>query len=127
MHRLRLHRRLGAISWLLIAALLWSQMAVAVHAAGCLPEQLPSLVSEDCHDSGAGSEAQAHDSTLCAEHCGADYSADSVRIPPLVALPPSWELRLPAQQLCCAMPAPVWRSDPDQHGPTGHPAAVLLI
>lgn len=125
MHRLRLLPRLGSISWLLIASLLWSQMAVAGHAADCPPAQPPSLISDDCHH--GGTDTGAHDSTLCAEHCGAEYSADSVRIPPLVALPPSWELRLPAQRLAYAMPALLWRSDPSRHGPTGHPAAVLLL
>jgi len=115
------------IIWIAILGLLWSQFALAVHAIDCEPANAAKAASSQtkCHDGD-----DSHVDATCENHCGADYSADSKRLPPLDSQSPqhafAWLTltQLPvmrAQRLPLPLDFRYW------HGPTGHPAAVLLI
>lgn len=125
---------------LAMAALLWSQLALASHG-GCLdlpgtPAAAVAAGADTPHDHGHGCDAELPSASkaLCDEHCTAGHiSADSGRIP---SIPPllvgawlSWfavaEIGDGARGVTSTWvdspPRPAW------HRPTAHPAALLLI
>lgn len=130
MNALRRHRLRARVSLLAISALLWSQMLLALHA-GCLlpPAQVHPAAAvvehEDCAETGAATEL-----VVCASHCSrGEASSDASRVPPVPLLAPMLaplmvevlDLR-PAGETGLPRRAHVRR-----HGPTLHPASVLLI
>lgn len=127
------HRHRTRIALVAIAALLWSQFALAAHA-GCLmaPVHVPpaSVAALDHHCDG---DAPSPDQPLCLAHCSqGDVSPDSARIPPvppMLAAPaiPMFSMLVIAHSpigdavRIDASPPASW------HRPTPHPAALLLI
>lgn len=124
--------------FLAVAALLWSQFALAGHG-GCL--DLPrtsdavAAAADMSHDHGHGCDSllpSAGGKALCAEHCSeGSISADSGRIPPVLPLLVGASLFSfavvadggPGITSTCVDSPPRVR----WHRPTAHPAALLLI
>lgn len=121
------------IAVLAMAALLWAQLAFALHpgcvpAVGSPPESGSSAVAlAHCdHDTDSASEV------VCQGHCGqGDASSDVARVPPVPPLPglsatPGFALEVtPASSIdahACARSVAAC-----SRGPTGHPAKILLI
>ena len=139
MIRRRYRNWLQRAALLAMAALLWSQFALAGHG-GCL--DLPGATTADAadayaqHDPNHGCDADlpSADTALCAAHCSeGGISADSSRIPPV---PPlivgAWLSWFTVAEVADgghgvtstwvdSPPRPAW------HRPTAHPAALLLI
>ena len=124
---------------LAMAALLWSQFALAGHG-GCL--DLPGATTAEGadayaqHDPNHGCDADrpSADTALCAAHCNeGGSSADSSRIPPVPPLIVSaWLSWFTVAQTADAGPgvSSAWVDSPPRpawHRPTAHPAALLLI
>lgn len=124
---------------LAMAALLWSQFALAGHG-GCL--DLPGATTAEGadayaqHDPNHGCDADrpSADTALCAAHCNeGGISADSSRIPPVPPLIVSaWLSWFTVAQTADAGPgvSSAWVDSPPRpawHRPTAHPAALLLI
>ncbi|PBS12632.1 hypothetical protein CMZ82_08585 [Lysobacteraceae bacterium NML93-0792] len=122
-----------------MAALLWSQFALAGHG-GCLDlPGTPTAVgaaADTFHEHGHGCDAElpSSDKTLCVAHCSeGSISADSGRIPPV---PPliigalfSWFVIAEAADSGPGVTS-TWVDSPPRpawHGPTAHPASLLLI
>lgn len=125
---------------LAMAALLWSQFALASHG-GCLdlpgtPAAAVAAGADTPHDHGHGCDAElpSADRAVCAAHCSeGGISADSGRIPPV---PPlfvgAWVSWFVVAEVADAGPGvtPSWVESPPRaawHRPTVHPAALLLI
>lgn len=125
---------------LAMAALLWSQFALAGHGE-CLdlpgtPAALVAAATDTQHDHGHGCDAELPSASkaLCDEHCTAgDISADSGRIP---SIPPllvgAWLSWFADAGIADAAPGATstWVDSPPRpawHRPTAHPAALLLI
>lgn len=139
MIRRRYRNWLQRAALLAMAALLWSQFALAGHG-GCL--DLPGATTADAadayaqHDPNHGCDADlpSADTALCAAHCSeGGVSADSSRIPPV---PPlivgAWLSWFAVAQTADAGPgvSSAWVDAPPRpawHRPTAHPAALLLI
>ncbi|WP_243352022.1 hypothetical protein [Stenotrophomonas acidaminiphila] len=134
------HRNLFQRTALLaMAALLWSQLALASHG-GCLDlPGTPAAVAAGAdtpHDHGHGCDAElsSEDRAVCAAHCSeGGISADSGRIPPVpplfVGSVVSWFV---VAEVADGGPGvtPSWVESPPRaawHRPTAHPAALLLI
>ena len=126
--------------FLAMAALLWSQFALAGHGE-CLdlpgtPAALGAAATDTQHDHGHGYDAELPSASkaLCDEHCTAgDISADSGRIP---SIPPllvgAWLSWFADAGIADAAPGATstWVDSPPRpawHRPTAHPAALLLI
>jgi len=121
---------------LAMAALLWSQVALAGHG-GCLDlPGTPTAVAaaadtRHVHDHGCDAELPSADKALCGAHCSdGDISADSGRIPPV---PPlfvgAWVSWFAIADDGLGV-TPTWVDSPPRpawHRPTAHPAALLLI
>ena len=119
-------RRVRCLTWLAILGMLWSQMALAMHSAGCDSSSgVATTVKHGCH----GDSGHSVDPT-CENHCASAYSADVKRLPVFAALPPetfspwSHEWQPPKLVLPDRFPA---IAASRCHGPTGHPASILLI
>lgn len=122
------------IALVAVAALLWSQVALAGHA-GCLrmlAHAAPAEVAAMDHDCGANMPAP--DQPVCAAHCSqGDASPESGRIPPvppMLAAPaiPFISIVVIAHGVDSGVPARNdWSPPPSWHRPTAHPAALLLI
>ncbi len=127
---------------LAMAALLWSQLALAGHG-GCLDlPGPPAAVAADAtdadtrhaHGRGCDAEFPSADKALCIAHCSeGGISADSGRIPPV---PPlfvgAWFSWFAVAEVADGGPGvtPSWVDSPPRpawHRPTAHPAALLLI
>ena len=125
---------------LAMAALLWSQFALAGHGE-CLdlpgsPAALVTAASDARHNHGQDCDAllPSASKALCDEHCTAgDISADSGRIP---SIPPllvgAWLSWFADAGIADAAPGATstWVDSPPRpawHRPTAHPAALLLI
>ena len=125
---------------LAMAALLWSQLALAGHGE-CLdlpgtPAAFVAAASDTRHDHGHACDAELPSASkaLCDEHCTAgDISADSGRIP---SIPPllvgAWLSWFADAGIADAAPGATstWVDSPPRpawHRPTAHPAALLLI
>lgn len=135
LRRRRLRTRIALLAVLL---LLWSQTALAWHAACLAPvahaaDTAAPMTMAPMADHGSACHEQAPpapEMPLCASHCDQGVpSPDTARIPALPALPalvpaPMLSLRvdpvIQMQRLDLPPPVP-W------HRPTPHPAALLLI
>lgn len=137
MNRFRRYRWGTPIAILAMVALLWSQLLFANHA-GCTTTQMAGLgghgnhgaelspaPAAECHKTPAPQEAP-----LCASHCSqGDLSKESARAPVLPMLGP---VPMIAFASVLAPPAAARPSCPERtrdawHGPTQHPASILLI
>lgn len=123
--------------FLAVAALLWSQFALAGHGVCLNLQRTPAAVAtaaDSLHDHGCDAQLPSADKALCASHCSeGGMSADSGRIPPV---PP---LLVGASLFWFAVAAvadggpgitSTWVDSPPRlawHRPTAHPAALLLI
>ena len=140
MTRLRHRKWFQRTVLLAMAALLWSQFALAGHGE-CLdlpgtPAAFVAAATDTHHDHGHGCDAEVHSASkaLCGAHCTeGDLSADSGRIP---SIPPllvgAWLSWFAVAEIADGAlgatstwvdspPTPSW------HRPTAHPAALLLI
>lgn len=126
-HRRRLCRHIVIFT---ILALLWSQFALAGHPAASVAFAAVDTVTPAELQHGCQHPAPADSSTVCTAHCTqGDQSRDASRIPPVPALLPD-----PVYALAW-IAAPVdgtaiYRATPlvvGWHGPTLHPASILLI
>ena len=127
------HRHRTRIALFAIAALLWSQFALAGHA-GCLmgAVQAPSssVTAMDHHCDG---DAPNPDQSLCLAHCSqGDVSPDSARIPPVPPMLAATAIPLLSMIVIEGGPEDdairIDASPPASwHRPTPHPAALLLI
>ena len=132
MLRLRLRQRVR-IALIAIAALLWSQLALAGHA-DCLmiAPGVPAEVAAAHH--GCEGQMPTPEQPMCDAHCShGDATAESARIPPLppmLGAPPVPRISVAAiakvtehrPECRFGLPPPVsW------HRPTAHPASLLLI
>ena len=118
-----------------MAALLWSQLALAGHG-GCLDLAGTSMaaVADTRHGHDCESKVPSADKALCDTHCNeGGISANSGRIPPI---PPlfvgAWLPWFSAAQFLDGLPAATsarveFPPKPAWHRPTVHPAALLLI
>ena len=138
MARLRHRNWFKRTVFLAMAALLWSQFALAGHGE-CLdlpgtPAALVAAATQHDHGHGCDAELPSASKALCDAHCTeGDLSADSGRIP---SIPPllaearlSW---LAIAAIADASPSvtATWVDSPPRpawHRPTAHPAALLLI
>lgn len=119
-----------------VAALVWSQLALAGHGA-CLGAATtpPALAAHQVHAVQGGGDCHAQASqggeALCAEHCDDhDLTTEQVRalsVPPLFIpawMPPLVSMVHPSTAMTR------WIDDPPEvrwKRPTTHPAALLLI
>lgn len=127
------HRHRTRIALFAIAALLWSQFALAGHA-GCLmgAVQAPSasVAAMDHHCEGGTPNP---DQSLCLAHCSqGDVSPDSARIPPVPPMLAATAIPLLSMIVIEGGPEDdairIDASPPASwHRPTPHPAALLLI
>ena len=140
MARLRRRKWFQRSVLLAMAALLWSQFALAGHGE-CLdlpgsPAALVTAASDTRHDHGHDCDSllPSASKALCDAHCTeGDISADSGRIPPvpplLVGAWHPWDAvadvadgsQVATSTWVDSPPRPAW------HRPTAHPAALLLI
>lgn len=116
-------------------ALLWTQLAFAIHPA-CTPavESLGMVgysavaIAHCDHDAYAGAASQV----VCEGHCSqGDASSDVARVPPVPPLPglpamPRFALEV-APASCAGTLAHARCLVASSRGPTGHPAKILLI
>jgi hypothetical protein len=125
------HLRFQSGLWsLTIIALLWSQWVLASHG-GCLPSypdgQTAPTATQGTHCDEAAPDT---DKSLCKLHCGrADLQSDTA---PTLSVPPlavDWRIEwsVPALTRSYAICAFDRGPLPSLHGPTAHPASVLLI
>ena len=140
MARLRHRKWFQRTVLLAMAALLWSQFALAGHGE-CLdlpgsPAALVTAASDARHNHGQDCDAllPSASKALCDAHCTeGDISADSGRIPPVPPLlAGAWHpwfavadvangSQVATSPWVDSPPKPAW------HRPTAHPAALLLI
>lgn len=127
MNLFRRQRYRSRVSFILIIAMLWSQIALASHSMCSLTSPVVEVVAhmDDCEQS----TPPPSDQVLCTAHCNqGDQSADTSRVPPIYALLQdkfnhvatlgySYE-----QHVYTNVPPEIFR-----HRPTLHPASVLLI
>ncbi|MGV8939942.1 MAG: hypothetical protein ACOH1P_00175 [Lysobacter sp.] len=125
------HRRLrNRITIFTIVALLWSQLALAGHPASSMAFAALDAGATTGLQHGCQHPASVDDETVCVAHCTqGDQSRDASRVPPV---PDS--LPAPLYSLAwIAAPADstvIYRATPlvvAWHGPTLHPASILLI
>ena len=139
MARLRHWKWFQRTAFLAMAALLWSQFALAGHD-GCLslpdPSSEVAAAADTRHGHGhdCNAELPSASKSLCDAHCTEnDVSADSGRtptVPPLFA--GAWLPWLAVAGIADGVPvaASTWIDSPPRpawHRPTAHPAALLLI
>lgn len=124
------------VSILMIVALLWTQIVVAAHGfcsphvpvRACKAERAAAhqVVADD-----AVVEADDAMDAGCTSHCSKDEtSSDVSRVLPLPAMLPVAFGRAdlhPVMVIGSSAPADAKGPARGSHGPTGHPAAVLLI
>lgn len=119
------------LSLLAIMVLLWSQMALALHA-DCFALLASPMVAATAsgHDHCAES-INASDRILCDAHCNQGSSSpDTSRTAfSVLALPPDLIKKLSSVMRLTTgtPPSPLGRADAAWHRPTSHPASVLLI
>lgn len=138
MARLRHRNWIQRTVLLAMAALLWSQFALAGHG-GCLDflgtPAASAAAADTRHDHGHGCDVElsSADQELCAAHCSeGGISADSGRIPPV---PPlfvgTWLPWFTVAEVADGGPGVTSIGDappkPAWHRPTAHPAELLLI
>lgn len=130
----RNRRRL--VSILVIVALLWTQIVVAAHGlcASNAPAGTCNIELVAAHEGVADDAVAEADDTMdagCSVHCSKDESSSDVsRIMPLPAMLPmafGWADLYPLMVIDSSAHADALASTSGSHGPTGHPAAVLLI
>ena len=131
------HKRLRArLSILAIVALLWAQLALAVHDGCTMPAHASAMAaahSAVAMDGACGQEATpttADDPALCLAHCSqGDASSDVARVPAVPALPAMAPVALALVSRLEPHRAPLLHAlaPPSWHRPTAHPAALLLI
>ena len=126
MRRLRLRRQRIALIGLLLCSLLWTQLVVAAHSVHCQPAA--STTSSPCHGDAGKALADDQADAACQAHCQFDASGDGTRL----LLPPPLPPAATAPTVCQRILLPVRATWPaalprDHHGPTGHPASILLI
>lgn len=137
MNRIRRHRWHVSLSLLAMAALVWAQLVLANHQACALSAIASSPVHVQHGQAAAAEEVPschetpvADDAPLCASHCSqGDLSENGPRllsVPPLGPVPLMLIVavrRLPDgdDHAASARPRIAW------HGPTRHPASLLLI
>ncbi len=138
MARLRHRQWFQRTALLVMAALLWSQFALASHG-GCLDLPGPSAAgaaADACHSHGHDHDAElpSADKALCDVHCTeGDVTADGGRtplVPPLFA--GAWLPWFTVADIADGVPVATsnWVDSPPRpawHRPTAHPAALLLI
>lgn len=128
------HRRTRVrLSWLALAALLWSQALVSLHVDCLLPAaqaQAPAATPASQHEDCAGTE-QAAARSVCQAHCDqGDRSAEGARAAPSVPMlepVPALALEVLAAAATREAPALPRHFAGAWHRPTPHPASILLI
>jgi len=120
----RRRRCLHRLALFAMLAVLWAQSAAAAHGPVCL---VASTTHVDCVDR---EPAHPHDASSCDAHCHGEQRSETARLPLLAALPAFVVFPLRSE-------ATLGRAHDDpghsaggpgaRHGPTTHPAAVLLI
>src|SRR5690606_20982583 len=117
-----------------VLALAWSQFALAIHPECLAAPALTAHASVAATHVHCAGQEPAVEVPLCAEHCDPEQvSPDSARIPPVQPLPGVSEAPWTAAFATFDGPTGVERtriaaSPPfSLHGPTAHPAALLLI
>jgi len=87
-------RRRSRISWLVLFALLFQQLALSAYA--CTLATTPSVPAAAMADCAGMPMKASHTSTLCDKHCHPDHatvsSLLSVTVPPLGLPPPAFDL-----------------------------------
>lgn len=137
MTRLRHRKWFQRTVLLAMAALLWSQFALAAHG-DCLDLLGSSVAADTRHGRGhghdCGAELPSADEALCGVHCSEDdisaNSGSTPSVPPLFA--GAWLPWFAVAYVVNSVPAAtsIWVDSPPRpawHRPTAHPAALLLI
>ena len=127
MNLFRRQRHRSRVSFILIIAMLWSQVALASHSMCSLamnPVMEAASQMDDCEHA-----TPPNDQVLCTAHCNqGDQSTDTSRVPPIHALPQDKFNHTATlgyayeQHVYNIVPPEIFR-----HRPTLHPASVLLI
>mgnify|MGYP001282534970 CR=1 FL=1 len=129
MKQFRRHSQRNRILILLIVmSLLWSQFAFALHGVHCAGVATAAAGVQGCsHQSDTSVPSESR--SLCAKHCGeaqSDQTPGLAKLPALGAVLPEVILSVVASSIALSkMEAPT--STAAHHGPTGHPARILLI
>ena len=116
-----------------MAALLWSQLVLAVHPGCITGMHMPARVVATASMPGCEHDAPPQPEPACHSHCSqGGLSSDVARVPPVPPLPAMPVLPLVAlivtPQATALVPANVAGPPPvSWHRPTAHPAALLLI
>jgi len=121
------------VSLLALVALMWAQLAFAVHSdcisaiGSPLDAATPAAAMQEC---GHEARSAAHD--VCLEHCDqGDVSSEVGRVPPVPPLPglPATPWIDPTVSPASSLGASAIARPPpaSSRGPTHHPAAILLI
>src|SRR3546814_6241923 len=137
MVRLRHWNRLQRTVLLAMAALLWSQFALAGHGA-CLgipgtPAAFAAAAPDVRHDHGHGCDAEIPSASeaLCSAHCTeGDLSADSGRLPWIPPLPVGeWFPWFAVAGTAAGSPGvpPTWVDAPSSEAPTSELQSLMRI
>jgi hypothetical protein len=89
------------LSWLMLVALLFQQVAVAAHACDVLPAATGDYAALEPHP--CEPAPQPADDALCAKHCSPDRAASAEPIP---AKAPLWLAAAPTLSLVALQPLP---------------------
>lgn len=112
----RRQRRRNRVSWLVLFALLFQQLALSAYA--CTLTTLPSAPVAVMANCAGMSMPASHPSPLCDKHCHPDHVAGSplltLTIPPLGLPPPRFDFmsKSKARFDRCYVDVPISRSDP---------------
>ena len=124
----RQSQRRPIMMMLIVLSLLWSQFALAIHGAHCSgPASAMASAEANAHH-GKSCESDT-DRATCAKHCGepqSDQVSGLAKLPFVPALVPSSVVTLACMAASERAFAPTTRTAV-HHGPTGHPAPILLI
>lgn len=128
MNRSRRQRLRARLSIVMIAALLWSQFAMAAHsvcAVADLSQAVATIAEPGCHQPTPPAE-----SAVCSAHCSqGDQSNDVGRVPLVPALAVASASEFSAATIVQTPPSSYAELPPpvSWHRPTAHPASLLLI
>nr|WP_281719862.1 hypothetical protein [Nitrosomonas nitrosa] len=124
----RQSQRHPIVMMLIVLSLLWSQFAMALHGSHCSGAITPA-VSAEAHAHHGKSCESVTDRATCSKHCGepqSDQVSGLAKLPFVPALVPSSVVTLACMAASERAFAPTTRTAV-HHGPTGHPAPILLI
>jgi hypothetical protein len=113
---------------LIVLSLLWSQFALAMHGAHCSGPASAMVSAEANAHHGKSCESDT-DRVACGKHCGepqSDQVPGLAKLPFVPAAVPSSFATMVSWATAEWAVAPITRAEV-RHGPTGHPAPILLI